>query len=212
MTAIDADAVLPRLTPFEVATAISAAHRAGVENAARALSKHIALLEYEAETAAEGLARLRLRVNLAINAGFAAGLAYAKYEDELYDQAREWAACQPVNGAYAAKTDAARTKITEALAVKKEELLGKATREVSEMAMFHGDGKFLVGRLDGRPLRDGEPVFAFRGQDRLLPDVLDDYARRCTEAGSPPAHIGAVLRLRDRVADWQRENGSKIPD
>jgi hypothetical protein len=60
------------------------------------------------------------------------------------------------------------------------------------------------------PIGEEEPVFLLRAKDRFAPEVVDEYARRCADAGLPIAQV--VYDTADAIRAWQREHGSKTPD
>ena len=78
----------------------------------------------------------------------------------------------------------------------------------------HTDGKYRVSRLDGTPMQEGEPVFVFRAQDKLLPRVLANYADWCEAEGSPAEHVQAVIAHRADIVTWQADHPEvvKVPD
>ena len=58
---------------------------------------------------------------------------------------------------------------------------------------------------------EDEPVFLFRAQDQLLPDILAYYAARCRSAGSPAHHIDGVDASRAEILEWQRTHTTQVP-
>ena len=59
---------------------------------------------------------------------------------------------------------------------------------------------------------DDEPIFTLRAQDRLAPTVLQVWITLARIAGTPaPKLLEAMSCLRD-MEEWQRKQGSKIPD
>jgi len=58
----------------------------------------------------------------------------------------------------------------------------------------------------GKEIPEGEPLFLFRGKDVHLPDVLFEYADRCTN----DTHRQLVLRKREEVEKWQEENSTLV--
>lgn len=79
------------------------------------------------------------------------------------------------------------------------------------------DAKFKTSgdltKLDGTPIPDDEPVILFRGNDKLLPKVLEHYKQLCTEAGSPANHLNLIDEKIDRVNNWQSNAKTvHIPD
>lgn len=80
------------------------------------------------------------------------------------------------------------------------------------------DGKYktdgAITKNDGTPLPDDEPLMLFRGQDKLLPQLLEFYNELCTKAGSPPTQIEAIYQRIAAIKRWQAANPDrvKIPD
>jgi hypothetical protein len=78
---------------------------------------------------------------------------------------------------------------------------------------IHQDSKFDVGVREGHsPLAEDEPVFAFRAQDKFMPDVLAFYAEKCAAGGSPEDHVSTVAIHREEALAWQARNGCRVPD
>lgn len=79
-------------------------------------------------------------------------------------------------------------------------------------------GKYKIdGTLtknDGTPLPDNEPMIMFRGQDKLLPELLEHYNELCTKAGSPQTQIEAINQRIESIKRWQAANPDrvKVPD
>lgn len=59
---------------------------------------------------------------------------------------------------------------------------------------------------------EDELVVLFRAQDELLPMILSWYHLLCNEAECPRSHLDAIMDVRDRILEWQKENETKIPD
>lgn len=57
---------------------------------------------------------------------------------------------------------------------------------------------------------DDEPVIVFRGRDRLLVAVLDEYVRQCAAAGSPQRHVDIVQTSREKIRQWQQDNPDRV--
>lgn len=53
-----------------------------------------------------------------------------------------------------------------------------------------------------------EPVFIFRGRDKLLPKVLAYYHLFCLKAGSPRKHLDLIMDSHDKIKHWQENEGS----
>lgn len=64
----------------------------------------------------------------------------------------------------------------------------------------------------GTPIGADEPVFLLRARDVIAPVVLQFWAQRLRLAGGEPATVQRVLAHAQLMRDWQKENGSKVPD
>lgn len=73
------------------------------------------------------------------------------------------------------------------------------------------DNKYGRVTLERGDIGEDEPVVVFRAKDRLLPKVLAYYLLFCTKAGSPRYHLNLILDTKDKIEDWQEENGSRTP-
>lgn len=58
---------------------------------------------------------------------------------------------------------------------------------------------------------EDEPVFVFRAQDKLLPEVLNAYQRLALSAGSPERHLKAIETAKDDIEHWQALNDTQVP-
>ena len=58
---------------------------------------------------------------------------------------------------------------------------------------------------------ENEPVFVFRAQDKLLPEVLNAYQRLAIQAGSPERHLKAIEAARSDIEHWQALNDTQVP-
>ncbi len=65
--------------------------------------------------------------------------------------------------------------------------------------------------LEHGDIGEFEPVVVFRAKDELLPKVLAYYSYLCEIAGSPKHHLELVEKSMNRIIQWQKENGSRIP-
>lgn len=70
------------------------------------------------------------------------------------------------------------------------------------------DSKYGKVSIKGVPA--DEPVFILRAQDILTPDMTLRYAEGCRAAGSPEAHVEAVLGARQAVIQWQEDNPDAV--
>lgn len=59
---------------------------------------------------------------------------------------------------------------------------------------------------------EGEPVFFVRAQDVTAPEVVKFWAELAKEYGALPNIITAAREHMERMIEWQREHGMKIPD
>lgn len=62
------------------------------------------------------------------------------------------------------------------------------------------------------PIGADEPVFLLRARDTLAPMVVNTWARELHAAGGNPRTVARVQAFADKMAEWQRENGAKLPD
>lgn len=73
------------------------------------------------------------------------------------------------------------------------------------------DGKYGRVQLEHGTIGKNEPVFIFRAQDELLPELLFLYHELCERNGSPQRHLDAILRSRDEILRWQEGNHTQTP-
>ena len=59
---------------------------------------------------------------------------------------------------------------------------------------------------------ENEPVFLLRGQDRLAPDLLRQWAHRLLENGGSGVMAEMVMKQANAMLDWQDKNKKKLPD
>ncbi len=60
---------------------------------------------------------------------------------------------------------------------------------------------------------EDEPVFLLRGQDKYAPDTLRAYASSIYDRGKGDAEgMREIYAHADRMEEWQRVHGSKVPD
>lgn len=74
------------------------------------------------------------------------------------------------------------------------------------------DNKYGAVTTEHGSIPDDEPVFVFRSQDALLPEVLSHYRQLCAEAGSPQRHLVLIDEGRARVEAWQDGHRTRVPD
>jgi hypothetical protein len=73
------------------------------------------------------------------------------------------------------------------------------------------DFKYGKVTVEKGNIGDDEPVFVFRAQDELLPEVLRYYHVLCKAAGSPEHHLKGIVEARDAIVQWQERHGKKTP-
>ena len=73
---------------------------------------------------------------------------------------------------------------------------------------YHTDGNIF--KADGTPLPLDEPLMVFRGQDSLLPTLLDYYLQLCKEAGSPPNHLAQMEQYVEGLRNWQASHVDRV--
>lgn len=75
------------------------------------------------------------------------------------------------------------------------------------------DGKYGRVTTEFGDIPDNEQVIVFRGQDKVLPDLLKSYYDLCVLAGSPQKHLDIILDARKRILNWQAvmANTVKVP-
>jgi hypothetical protein len=83
-------------------------------------------------------------------------------------------------------------------------------RKIDSKYQTSGD----ITKLDGTPIPEDEPLILFRGKDKLLPQLLEQYQQLCREAGSPEAHISTMQSDIDGIKEWQasHQDKVKVPD
>jgi len=80
------------------------------------------------------------------------------------------------------------------------------------------DGKYKtdgsIMKNDGTLLDANEPLMLFRGQDKLLPELLEYYNQLCAQSGSPQAQIQAIQERLGAIKKWQADHPErvKVPD
>jgi hypothetical protein len=57
--------------------------------------------------------------------------------------------------------------------------------------------------------QDDEPIFVLRGQDRLAPDVVRQWADRAEQAGCAIEKVREAREVADAMEQWPRR---KVPD
>ncbi len=59
---------------------------------------------------------------------------------------------------------------------------------------------------------DDEPIFVLRAQDENAPDTIDAWADATSADGANQEKIASARGIADQMREWQRRNGSKLPD
>jgi len=76
------------------------------------------------------------------------------------------------------------------------------------------DGKYKtsgdVTKLDGTPIPEDEPLMLFRGQVKLLPELLEKYNELCKNAGSPQDQLDKVAQQIEKIKQWQAANPNRL--
>lgn len=78
--------------------------------------------------------------------------------------------------------------------------------KAEEMALWTQD-RGCLGRA-----ADDEPLFILRAQDRFMPELVEEWARRVEIAGGPPGKVADARRLAAQATTWQVAHGCKVPD
>ena len=59
---------------------------------------------------------------------------------------------------------------------------------------------------------EGEPVFLLRAQDKVAPEVVEEWADRAELEDAAPNIIQAARDHAAAMREWQQIHGSKVPD
>lgn len=59
---------------------------------------------------------------------------------------------------------------------------------------------------------DDEPIFVLRAQDDLAVESIHRWADLLELYGNAPEKAQQARDIADAMQDWQKENGSKLPD
>lgn len=73
------------------------------------------------------------------------------------------------------------------------------------------DNKYGHVTLEQGNIPDEEPVFIFRGQDKILPVILNFYFQKCREYGSPQHHLDLIADSTRQIIEWQANHFTKLP-
>lgn len=74
------------------------------------------------------------------------------------------------------------------------------------------DLKYGHVTLERGDIAEDEPVFIFRAQDRLLPQVLIQYMKLCEREGSPDVHLDNIAKNYMVITEWQHAHETKTPE
>jgi len=67
-----------------------------------------------------------------------------------------------------------------------------------------------ITKNDGTPIPVDEPLMLFRGKDKVLPQLMDEYKRLSQAVGSPAEHLEAIQAATDKIVAWQKDNQDKV--
>lgn len=59
---------------------------------------------------------------------------------------------------------------------------------------------------------ENEPVFLLRAKDKLAPELLLRWASKLRLEGGQPEMAEMVTNHAQKMLDWQKEHGCKLPD
>lgn len=59
---------------------------------------------------------------------------------------------------------------------------------------------------------DDEPLFILRAKDMVAPGVVRVWVHYARASGTPEAKLSEALALAERMEQWQKANGKKVPD
>ena len=79
-------------------------------------------------------------------------------------------------------------------------------RQIDSKYQTSGD----ITKLDGTPIPQDEPLILFRGKDKLLPVLLEQYRQLCQDAGSPQQQLESIERQIQEIKAWQEKNQEKV--
>jgi hypothetical protein len=74
---------------------------------------------------------------------------------------------------------------------------------------YYTDGTTIY-KFDGTPIPDDEPLFLFRGRDRLVPHLLGVYLEIRRGIESPKQNIELIQADIDTITQWQHDNPDKV--
>lgn len=73
------------------------------------------------------------------------------------------------------------------------------------------DSKYGVVTFERGDIKEDEPVFVLRGQDYLVPEVLEAYLNLCDLYGCPPNHLQAIKNQIQHFMDYRAKHYTKLP-
>ncbi len=68
-----------------------------------------------------------------------------------------------------------------------------------------------ITKYDGTTIPDDEPLFLFRAQDKLLPQVLAYYRKLRVKAGTLPENLTRMDEQIKAIKAWQKEHHTQTP-
>jgi len=74
---------------------------------------------------------------------------------------------------------------------------------------YYTDGKGIF-KFDHTPIPEDEPLFLFRGRDRLVPQLLKYYLELRQEITEPKQNIQLLKADIDKIEAWQKANADKV--
>lgn len=76
------------------------------------------------------------------------------------------------------------------------------------------DGKYKtsgdITKLDGTSIPEDEPLILFRGQDKLLLELLEKYNELCKNAGSPQQQLDKISQQMEKIKQWQVSHPDRL--
>jgi len=61
-------------------------------------------------------------------------------------------------------------------------------------------------------VKHDEPIFVLRAQDLTAPGIVRAWANMARKVGCPETKIKEAFQLADRMEEWAKSNGGKMPD
>lgn len=73
------------------------------------------------------------------------------------------------------------------------------------------DNKYGKVTLEKGDIGEDEPVVVFRGQDKILPVIMNFYFQKCREMGSPQPYLDKIMESTRQIIEWQGSNFTQVP-